>query len=138
MPGTRRSRRFLVSVLCALLLVFTIHLVAQVPTASPQQATAPQPVSDALGRATPFGTVTGFNLAVRRGDFVVAARYLQLTGRGARETENVARDLNELLDRYFTQPLTTMSASPAGALDDGLAANRERLTLMMGDRPVDI
>jgi MscS family membrane protein len=75
---------------------------------------------------------------VRRGDFVVAARYLQLSGRSARETENAARDLNELLDRYFTQPLTTMSALPTGALDDGLAANRERLILTMGDRPVDI
>jgi MscS family membrane protein len=111
---------------------------AQTPTAQPSQGTSPQPVSDALGRDTPFGTVTGFNLAVRRSDFVVAARYLQLSGRSSREIENTSRDLNELLDRYFTQPLTTLSASPTGALDDGLAANRERLILTMGDRPVDI
>jgi MscS family membrane protein len=137
MPDRRNARRFLTAALCSLLAI-SGRVSAQRPAAQPSQATPAQATSDALGRETPFGTVTGFNLAVRRGDFVVAARYLQLSGRSARETENVARDLNELLDRYFTQPLTTLSASPAGALDDGLAANRERLTLTMGDRPVDI
>jgi MscS family membrane protein len=137
MSDRRSTRRFLTAALCSLLAI-SGRVSAQTPAAQPSQATPAQATSDALGRDTPFGTVTGFNLAVRRGDFVVAARYLQLSGRSARETENVARDLNELLDRYFTQPLTTLSASPAGALDDGLAANRERLTLTMGDRPVDI
>lgn len=137
MSDRRNTRRFLSAALWALLAV-SGSMTAQTPAAQPSQGTPAPATSDALGRDTPFGTVTGFNLAVRRGDFVVAARYLQLSGRGARETENAARDLNELLDRYFTQPLTTLSASPAGALDDGLAANRERLTLTMGDRPVDI
>ncbi len=137
MSDRRSTRRFLTAALCSLLAI-SGRVSAQRPAAQPPQATPAQATSDALGRDTPFGTVTGFNLAVRRSDFVVAARYLQLSGRSAREAENVARDLNELLDRYFTQPLTTLSASPAGALDDGLAANRERLTLTMGDRPADI
>jgi MscS family membrane protein len=137
MSDRRSTGRFLTAALCALLAV-SGHVSAQTPTAQPSQGTSPPPVSDALGRDTPFGTVTGFNLAVRRSDFVVAARYLQLSGRSSREIENISRDLNELLDRYFTQPLTTLSASPTGALDDGLAANRERLILTMGDRPVDI
>jgi MscS family membrane protein len=121
-----------------LLLAVTVHLVAQVQGVPPQQSTTPQTASDALGRDTPFGTVTGFNTAVHRSDFAVAAGYLQLSGRSAREAENISRELNELLDRYFTQPLTTLSALPTGALDDGLAANRERLLLTMGNRRVDI
>src|SRR4029450_8754275 len=106
MSDRRSTGRFLTAALCALLAV-SGHVSAQTPTAQPSQGTSPQPVSDALGRDTPFGTVTGFNLAVRRSDFVVAARYLQLSGRSSREIENISRDLNELLDRYFTHTLTT-------------------------------
>ena len=98
MSDRRSTRRFLTAALCSLLAI-SGRVSAQTPTVQPSQATPAQATSDALGRDTPFGTVTGFNLAVRRGDFVVAARYLQLSGRSARETENVARDLNELLDR---------------------------------------
>src|SRR5262245_26496311 len=137
MSERRNTRRFLSAALCALLAI-SGRVSAQTPAAQPSQAAPAQATSDALGRDTPFGTVTGFNTAVHHGDFAVAAGYLQLSGRSSREAENIARDLNELLDRYFTQPLTTLSVLPTGALDDGLAANRERLILTMGDRRVDI
>jgi len=34
-----------------------------------------------------------------------------------------------LMDRYFTEPLSQISDSPAGAIDDGLALDREHVGL---------
>ena len=107
---------------------------AQVPgfpsTAAPAAQAAPQ--DDALGRDTPFGTVTGFNRAVHRGDFTLAARFLQLRGRQLGKAEELARDLNALLDRYYTQPLMRISSEPGGNQEDGLVPNRDQLPLTIG------
>jgi MscS family membrane protein len=107
---------------------------AQVPgfpsTAAPAAQTTPNP--DALGRDTPFGTVTGFNRAVHRGDFTLAARFLQLRGRQLGRAEELARDLNLLLDRYYTQPLIRISSEPGGNQEDGLVPNHDQLPLEIG------
>jgi MscS family membrane protein len=105
---------------------------AQVPGLSPQATPPPQaPGADVLGRDTPFGTVTGFNRAVHRGDFTQAARYLQLMGRQVISAEELARDLNALLDRYYTQPLTRISSEPLGNQEDGLPPDQDQLSLAM-------
>ena len=101
---------------------------AQTPAPAPSQA----PSEDPLGRDSPFGTVTGFSRAVHSGDFAVASRYLQLRGRQAESAEALARDLNALLDRYYTQPLTRLSSSPAGNQKDGLDPDHEQISLLMG------
>jgi MscS family membrane protein len=111
---------------------------AQLPGMPSAPAAAAPAVSDPLGRETPLGTVTRFSAAVRDGDFAKAARYLQLGGRSKSDAENIARDLAELLDRYFTQGMNTLSTSPAGDVDDGLPLNRERVPLTIGPRPVDL
>lgn len=132
-------RRHLSVVVCAWLLFVCSPVSAQVPaglSGSSQQG-APQP-TDALGRDSPFGTVTGFSGAVRRNDFAVAARYLQAGGRGPQQLEELSRDLSELIDRYFTQRLTSLSNAPAGDLADGLDPNRERIRLEIGDREEEL
>lgn len=105
------------------------------PAAHAQPASAPV---DVLGRETPFGTVTGFNRAVRRGDFTLAARYLQLRERQLARAEELARDLNVLLDRYYTDSLTGISSDPAGSHEDGLAPGRDRVSLEMGTQRQDL
>lgn len=86
-----------------------------------------QPIEDPLHRGTPRGTMAEFMRAVEREDFVAAARYMQLTDYQSRSTESLARDLKSLMDRYFDQALTSISDTPTGALDDGLAMDRERV-----------
>src|SRR5262245_39419953 len=106
---------------------------------TPQPASPPQTATvDPLGRSTPLGTLTGVSAAVHTGDLASAAQYLQAGGRSARQAENLAHDLKDLLDRYFIDALTTVSSEPMGALDDGLPPDRERFTLHVGDRVVDL
>ena len=79
--GAIRSHVF-AAVLCALLLADGRPLAAQglpqVPSsAPPAPPAAPAAPADPLGRDTPRGTITGFNMAAHRDDLEVAARYLQ-------------------------------------------------------------
>lgn len=52
---------------------------------------------------------------------------MQLTARQRPKTETLARDLNELMDRYYHAPVSAISNSPEGALDDGLPLAQERV-----------
>jgi MscS family membrane protein len=113
-------------------------LLAQAPVVQPAPTATPPAVEDPLGRGTPAGTVRGFNAAARRNEFALAARYLQVARWTDRELEGVSRDLSDLLDRYFMQRLTALSVLPEGTLDDGLAPDRERLVLTIGESRVDI
>ena len=127
--------RHLTVILVGLVLAVSGPLATQVPTPPPPRATLP---SDPLGRDSPFGTVMGFSAAVRRNEPGVAARFLQVGGRSSGEIEALARDLSDLLDRYFTQSLTSVSMSPPGDLTDGLEPDRERLQLIIGDRSIEL
>ena len=103
--------------------------------APPQQAQVPDP----LGRDTPCGTVRGFNEALRSGDLGRAARFLQVPPASGGRLDTLARQLSELLDRYFVQPISSINASPTGALDDGLAADRERVGILrIGARDIGV
>ena len=108
-------------------------LQAQVPGLSPAATPAPAAPTDVLGRDTPFGTVTGFNRAVHRRDLTQAARYLQLRGRQLATAEELARDLNTLLDRYYTEPLIKHQFAAPGNQEDGLPPNRDQLSLALGE-----
>src|SRR5687767_863966 len=130
----RDRRRQLTIVLFVWVLGVIGPLAAQVPSLTPPAAVA----SDPLGRDSPFGTVSGLSSAVRRNDFVVAARFLLLSGQKPEEVETLARDLSDLLDRYFRHPLTSLSLSQQGDLTDGLEPERERITLNIGDRSVEL
>jgi MscS family membrane protein len=130
-------RHLAVVVFCAWLLGIAATVSAQVPAAPAASAPAPAPV-DPLGRESPFGTITGFSSAVHREDFNVAARYLQAGARGPQQLENLARELSELLDRYYTDRLSALSTLPTGDLADGFDPDREPIHLVIGDREVDL
>ena len=130
-------RRHLPVVVCLWLLSVCTPAAAQAPRA-PAPADAPPPATDPLGRDSPFGTITGFSSAVHRNDWPVAARYMQRERRGPQQLEDLARDLSDLLDRYFTERLTALSMEPTGNLADGLDPDREGIHLVIGDRSVDL
>jgi MscS family membrane protein len=113
--------------------------IAQIPGASSSQTSPPaEQAVDPLGRDTPSGTILGFNLAVRRGDLVSAAQYMQLTPSQRGNAEALARQLNELVDRYFAQPITALSTSRSGTANDGLPLDRERIELTIDGKPHDL
>jgi MscS family membrane protein len=110
---------------------------AQIPFAS-SQTPAPAAVVDPLGRGTPRGAVVGFVMAVRHEDLSTAARFLQLSPKTRANGEALARDLNAVLDRYLPGVMA-ISDEPAGAQDDGLPPNRERIAEVTSDgQTVDI
>ena len=120
--------------------VFAHTLVAQIPGVTSQASTpTPQQAVDPLERTTPRGSLAAFIQAVEREDYVLAARYLQVSESQRRSTEPLARDLKALMDRYFSEPITSISDSPEGALDDGLPIDRERVgPLNINDTKTDI
>src|SRR5262245_509503 len=122
------------------LLLFTRALGAQFPGLAGQGSTpAPQQAVDPLSRTTPRGTIASFIRAMEREDYVLAARYLQVNESQRRSTETLARNLKSLMDRFFSEPITSVSDSPEGALDDGLPIDRERAgPLTINDTKTDI
>jgi MscS family membrane protein len=126
----------------ALFLFAVVLAAAQLPSAkteSPPPAPATQQPLDPLGRSTPRGTIHGFIKAADRNDFVTAVQYLQVPGKSKRESENLARDLKELMNRYFSRPLALISDSPEGEVQDALPLDRERVgSLKISDKKVDV
>ena len=123
----------------ALLLALSWAAFAQIPGVSNAPgASAGEPAADPLGRETPGGTILGFNRAVRRGDLFTAKQYMQITEAQVENADSVARELNELIDRYFAQSMSALSTSRAGIANDGLPLDRERLVLTIDGRPHDI
>lgn len=127
------------SLFVALLWTIAVAAYTQVPGfAAPQTTPAPEQLQDPFDRQTPRGTITGFSLAAHRQDFETAAMYLQMTTAQALKAQALARDLSGLLDRYFNDPIASLSFSPLGRLDDSLPADRERLVLAIEGKPVNI
>jgi MscS family membrane protein len=116
-----------------------VPVAAQIPGLGSSTTPPPQEqVKDPFGRSTPRGTIIGFTRAAYSGNFVSAARHMQIPPQQRRNTEKLARDLNELMDRYFDL-VASVSNSPEGALDDGLPLDREKVgPLEIGGEPVDI
>ena len=78
-----RSRRFSAHlILCGFLACVSLAFPASVlPAAAAPAAGKPAPAQpeDALGRSTPYGTVSGFIVAADKGDYRLAGNYLQGT-----------------------------------------------------------
>jgi MscS family membrane protein len=127
------------------LLVVSEFAAAQLP-GLPTKPPAPAPVaatqeqfSDPLGRSTPRGTISGFVKAADHNDFVTAVQYLQAPGKPLHETETLARDLKQLMNRYFSRPLALINDSPDGEVQDGLPLDHDRVgSLKINDRKFDI
>lgn len=131
-----RWRDYGVTWVFALLCGLAVPAAAQVPGASStQKPPAAEPVADPLGRDTPSGTILGFNVAVRRNDLVTGALYLQLSPVQRPDAETLARQTNELIDRYFTAPITSLSTSRSGTPNDGLPLDRDRVEMTIDGKP---
>ena len=137
--GAWRSRR---GRLVAFLLFFLCGpICAQLTDPAPgRTASAPSDVHvDPFGRATPRGTVTAFIRTTQRGDFASATRFLQLPPSQSAHAERVARELKELMDRYYGHSIESISDKPSGDVNDGLPLDRENVgTLKIASQKLDI
>jgi MscS family membrane protein len=79
---------------------------------------------DPLGRSTPQGTVLGFLRAMQRDDYERAVDYLDTQQTGKR-AEQLAIELNYILEQTLPAAPITLSSNPEGNLQDGLPVNRE-------------
>ena len=125
-----------------LVVVLAVPTPGQIPglkSQAPAPAAPAQQPEDPFGRSTPRGTITGFIRAVHRDDYVAAARYMQLSSKLKISPEVLASDLKDLMDRYFKEPIATISDAPSGSLDDGLPLDQERAgPLTMQGKTADI
>jgi MscS family membrane protein len=78
---------------------------------------------DALGRDTPRGTMTGFLVATREGEFERGAQYLELRGLDPATARlggaELARRLKMVLDQGLWVDLDALSDEPDGNREDG-------------------
>ena len=121
-----------------LVVLGSASLQAQGTEPSPTQ---PQP-NDPLGRTTPQDSVFNFLEACHARQYAKAWHYLDLRQVPPAEREKngpeLARQLEDLLDDTPFD-IATLSRSPAGDLDDGLAPGRERLvTFQVDGRPLQL
>jgi MscS family membrane protein len=134
-----RARAGVVISLFAVALSAAAQLPSVTPKSPPPVPATQESVSDPLGRSTPRGTIHGFIKAVDRNDFVTAVQYLQVPGKSKHEAEALARDLKELMNRYFSRPLAIISDSPEGEPQDALPFDHERVgSLKINDKKVDV
>jgi MscS family membrane protein len=95
-------------------------------TPTPPPAAAPKPVEeDAFGRDNPRGCALGFLKAVGRQDYQQAAQYLDW--RTSPKAQELAEQLEAVLNHGLTNDIQKLSRAPEGDLKDGLPPNRERV-----------
>jgi MscS family membrane protein len=95
------------------------------PAASPAQTSTQQPpAEDALGRSTPYGSVTGFLSAAGHGDFARAAKYLD-SQQSPQRKEELARQLKFVMDRGLKIDVNELDRTPEGRPDDMSQPDRE-------------
>ncbi|MGA7220050.1 MAG: mechanosensitive ion channel family protein [Candidatus Sulfotelmatobacter sp.] len=94
--------------------------------------------ADSLGRETPYGTVYGFLQEAEKGNYGIAAQYLQMSSaRRQSEGEAVAEKLKEVMDRTYSGTLG--SKLPEGAPQEGEPAGRQKLgTMSSGDAEAEL
>ena len=100
------------------------------PVLAPSAPATDSPLSaaseDLLGRSTPYGTVSGFLQAVKDMNYARAAEYLDTERQGS-EAEELARQLQTVLDRGLLMDIDQLSRKPEGELQSGLPPARYRV-----------
>jgi MscS family membrane protein len=89
-------------------------------------ATAPTTAEDPLGRSTPRGTVMGFIKATEHQNYVLAAEYLD-TKKSPAQAQELARELQIILNLGLSADVDKLSRKPEGDLEDGLRPIRDRV-----------
>ncbi len=104
---------------------------------------AATPATDPLGRETPRNSMYEFLEACHKGDYSLAAQYLNLTKIPAASQGRLgperARQLSTILDRDAQFELEQLDNTPAGSNGDALASDVDRLvTLTVNGRPTPL
>jgi MscS family membrane protein len=128
MPLLARLTAFAVAALWLALAPPAPALAQGAPAAATENGAA-ETLPDPFGRTTPAGTVAGYIQALTARDYERAARYLELSPqRRARRGAELAQRFQAVLDREGAiRPRTELSRDPAGALDDYLDPELERV-----------
>lgn len=93
--------------------------------------------NDPLGRTTPQGTIVGFMMAARKGDYEKALKYLD-TRKAGRGAHKLIDELQVVLERGFSG-LGMLSTKAEGRLDDDLPASKELVgTIETGSNSLDV
>jgi MscS family membrane protein len=139
------STLFRRSIFLALTLAICLPLSAQGALGALLQSSAPASASskasaDPLGRDTPYGTVFGFMQQAEKGNYSVAAQYLQMSpSRRQVEGATAAEDLKEVMDRAYSGTLGSKQPEGEAQESEGVPAGRQRLgTIAAGDAEANL
>jgi MscS family membrane protein len=105
-----------------------------------EEANAQTEPSDPLGRSTPHGTLVGFLHAAQNGKYRDASQYLQLSkNERARKGEEIAQQLQELMDEAFVGKVGSMSNRREGSAATGAQENHETIgTIRVDDTTTNV
>ena len=125
--------------------ILSINVYAQKPSVStpPSKEAAPANqkevvLDDPLGRSTPQGTVIGFMKSIDRDDYERAIEYLD-TKQPPKKAQQLAEQLQVVLDFGFAGKFPKLSNKAEGDLEDGFKPNKERIgTVKTSTGPYDI
>ena len=124
-------------VLLGLLIAMPSQALAQLPIGEAPEA-AEEP-ADPLERQTPRSTVTALISALAQQDYELAGNYFALDAEDPVEGARLARALQASLDAGGQLvPFAELSNDPAGAVQDGLAQDLERIGTLGGAEQVPI
>jgi len=138
MSSFSKAISFLALSLAAGLLLWAQSPLTQILQPSTTVSTSSKTSADQLGRDTPYGTVFGFLQYAERGDYSLAAQYLQLSAaRRQTEGETLAENLKEVMDRTYSGTLG--SKQPEGDLQEGVPPGEQRLgSMSSGDAEAEL
>jgi MscS family membrane protein len=109
-----------------------------IPGVAPTPTAAENP-GDPYRRETPYGSFFGFMRAAQKGNWAVAAEFLQWPKDARVPREELAKHLKAILDESFVGDLEKLSRSPAGDVGDALAADLDLVgTVGTGDEAFDL
>jgi MscS family membrane protein len=96
--------------------------------ASGPSPTGPVPaVEEKVAPDSPRAAITDFRHLTHKGDFVGAARYLDLSTVEQSDGPELAQHLREVLDRHLAIDLEKLSANSHGNAEDGVSADKQLL-----------
>ena len=125
------NKTFVTLLICIFFSMFSASVYAQkpAPSTSPSKETSktipPETaLDDPLGRSTPQGTVFGFLKSVDKEDYQRAVEYLD-TKQPSKRAQQLAEELQNILNWGFSGHIPKLSNKPEGDLEDGLKSNHE-------------
>ena len=138
MSSFSKAISFLALSLAAGLALWAQSPLTQILQPSTTASTSLKTSADQLGRDTPYGTVFGFLQYAEKGDYSLAAQYLQMSAaRRQTEGETLAENLKEVMDRTYSGTLG--SKQPEGDLQEGVPPGQQRLGIMSsGDAEAEL